>query len=115
MACCRPSDAPRTGGPPPSAGVEAVAPGLKVGHVPGRVALRQLVLDGEAIDLPQRLDEAVGGLGPVGHLVAHAADVTGLHQRVGLRSVLLANPVEDAAPDILGPVSQPLVFGRDVV
>lgn len=96
-------------------GMEAVAFGLEVGHVAGRVALRQLVLDGKSIDLPQRLDEAVRRFGPVGHLVAHPPNMAGFHERVGLRSVLLANPVEDAAPDILGPVAQPLVFGRDVV
>ena len=96
-------------------GVEPVALGLEVGHVAGRVALRQLVFDREGIDLPERLDEAVGGLGPVRHLVTHAADMTGLHQRVGLRSVLLADPVEDAAPDILGAAAQPLVLGRDIV
>ena len=83
-------------------GVEPVAFRLEVGHVAGRIPLRQLVLDREGIDLPQRLDKAVGGLGPVGHLVPHVPDVARLHQRVGLRSVLLANPVEDAAPDVLG-------------
>lgn len=56
-------------------GMEAVALDFAVGHVAGWVALRQLVFEGEGIDLPQRLEEAVGGLGAVGHFVAHTADV----------------------------------------
>ena len=96
-------------------GMEPVALGLEVRHVACRVALRQLVLDSEGIDLPQRLNEAVCRLRPVRHLVAHAPDVAGLHQRVGFRSVLLAYPVEDAAADVLGAGAETLVLGRDVV
>lgn len=96
-------------------GMESVVFRLEVGHVAGRVALRQLVVDREGIDLPERLDEAIGGLGPVGHLVPHAPDVAGLHQRIGFRAVLLAGPVEDAAADVFGAGAETLVLGRDVV
>ncbi len=41
--------------------------------------------------------------------------MAGLHQGVGLRSVLLADPVEDAASDVLGAGAETLVFGRNVV
>lgn len=53
-----------------------------------------------------RLAQPAGG-------VPHAADVTGLHQRVGFRPVLLADPVEDAAPDVLGAGAETLVLGRN--